>query len=49
MEIVMQYLNLNRYEVPHVSPANPIGDGHNEERHNDANIDDDDDDFLGPF
>ena len=42
----MRHLNLNCYEVPPVLPPNPIGDGHNDERHNDA---DDDDDFHGPF
>ena len=44
MEIVMRHLNLNLYEVPPIPPANPIGD-----RHNDAEIADDDDDFLGPL
>ena len=46
MEIVMQHLNLNHYEVPPVPPPNPIGDGYNDERHNDAEIADDNDAFF---
>ena len=38
----MRHLNLNCSEVPHVSPANPTGDGHNDERHNDNDIANDD-------
>ena len=49
MQIVMRHLNLNRDEVPHVPLANPIVNWHNDERHNDAEIANDDDDFLGPF
>ena len=49
MQIIMRYLNLHRDEVLPVPPANPIGDGHNEERHIDDEINDDDDDFLSPF
>ena len=45
----MQHLNINRSEIHPVPPANPIGDGHNDERHNDSEIADDDDDFLDPF
>ena len=47
MEIVMQHLSLNRYEVSPVPPANPICAGHNDERHNDVEIVNSDDDFLG--
>ena len=50
MQIVMRHLNLHRDEVPSIPLAGPIGDGYNEERHNDAEIAaDDDDGFLGPF
>ena len=47
MEIVMRHLSLNHYGVPPVHLGNPIGDAHNDERDNDAEIDDDD--FLGPL
>ena len=43
----MQHLNFDHNDVPPVSLINPIGDGHNNEQHNDnevANDNDDDDD-----
>ena len=46
MQIVMRHLNLHHDKVPPVLPANPIGDGHNDERHSDAKIAAADDDFL---
>ena len=50
MQIVMQHLNLNRQDNAPVPPANPIGGGHNNDQHIDAeNADDDDDDFLQTF
>ena len=43
----MRHLNFNHYGVPPVHPGNPIGDAHNDDGDNDAEIDNDDDDFLG--
>ena len=48
MQLILRHLNLNHYDVPPVPPTNPIGHGHNDERHNDDEIADDDDDFVSP-
>ncbi|XP_056161913.1 uncharacterized protein LOC130135997 [Syzygium oleosum] len=47
MQLILRHLNLDHDEVPPVPPTNPIGDGHNDEPHNDNEIAaDDDDDFI---
>ncbi|XP_056169584.1 uncharacterized protein LOC130138721 [Syzygium oleosum] len=48
LQLILRHLNLDHDDVPPVPPTNPVGDGHNDERHNDNEIADDDDHFVGP-
>ncbi|XP_056170473.1 uncharacterized protein LOC115666878 [Syzygium oleosum] len=47
-QLIMRHLNLDHDEVPRIPPTNPIGDGHNDNQHNDEEIAATDDDFVGP-
>ena len=43
LQLIMWHLNLDHDDIPPVPPTNPVGDGHNDEWHNDNKIADDDD------